>query len=113
MLKADLETAVRNELGAVPLETRRAWSSTDLMVWWFTTSKAVADVGAPHRGSLAARERYVLRLDRAARDLALLGAAPTPALPMHFQWSQAARTCAEKAVILVEREGLEPSTPAL
>lgn len=34
MNKEDFKEAVRGKLRNVPLETRRLWSSTDLLEWW-------------------------------------------------------------------------------
>ena len=34
MKKEDYREALRDRLRRVPVETRRAWTHTDLMMWW-------------------------------------------------------------------------------
>ncbi|REG60067.1 hypothetical protein B0G80_2850 [Paraburkholderia sp. BL6669N2] len=34
MKKEDFRQAIRTKLGQVPLETRKGWNGTDLLLWW-------------------------------------------------------------------------------
>ena len=34
MKKVDFEQAVREKLKKIPLESRKQWNNTDLLIWW-------------------------------------------------------------------------------